>query len=164
MKRKLISLVIFMLVLSMAAAPMSAMAAASRIVQVLKVNVEGARLREGPSSEYNVITSLPKNSRVFYLGQKSAAFCCVRTTDGKTGYVYDGFLDMYGAVRMDQIYYAVKNSVPVYKKASTSSGYAGTLNANDHIIVFRTSGEWGFIKNLNGRSGFVKLNSLAPVA
>ena len=150
LKRKFLRFIISMvLILSVVIVPMSAMAA-PRIVSILKVTVEYGRLREGPSSDYDVITTLAKGERVFYLNQNSGAFCLVRTSRGQVGYIYRGFLQTYGACRLDQIYYA-NGSVRVYK---TPGGKAlGTLSRNDHVLVYKTQGGWALIKNLVGNTG-----------
>ena len=152
-----------MLILMIGAAPMTALAAKSNVVLILKCNVDGGRLREGPSSAYDVITSLKKGEKVFYNNQKSGAFCYVRTLYGQAGYIYHGFLDSYGAARYDQIYYANTTGVRVYKRPTDSSSRATTLGVGEHIIVYRTMGDWAFVKTLRGNTGFVKLGGLTRI-
>lgn len=161
MKRKWIMMVTALLLLTaMVIAPVSASAASKKIVYVVKITVQGARLREGPSSAYKIITSLPKDSRVFTLNKRQNAFCFVYTEDGQRGFVYKGFLKAYGAVAVDQVYYNKNNSLTVYKKANTNSGRVTTLYKNQHIIVYQTQGEWAYIKTLRGKGGFVKISGL----
>ena len=148
------------LIVSTVIAPMSAVAA-SKIVSILKVTVEYGRLREGPSSDYDVVTTLAKGERVFYLNKNSGAFCLVRTSRGQTGYIYRGFLQTYGAARMDQVYYA-KTNVPVYQKPNGKR--IGTLAKSEHVMVYKTANGWALLKNLKGYTGYAKLSSLSPVA
>jgi len=150
-----------LLVLTMIAAPVGALAAKKSLISILKTNVEGGRLRQGPTSAYPVIRSLDKGEKVFYNGEKSAAFCLVRTTKGEVGYIYEGFLSPYGNVRADQVYYAPART-NVYKNAGGSR--AGVLEANQHCLVFKVSGEWALIKTLTGVSGFVQTSNLAPLS
>lgn len=153
-----------MLVLLMGAAPMTALAAKNnKVVAILKCTVDGGRLREGPSSAYDVVTSLKKGEKVFYNNQKEGAFCFVRTIYGQTGYVYHGFLESYGAARYDQIYYANDKNIHVYKRPSTGASKATTLGAGEHIIVYKTVGDWSFVKTLRGKSGFVKNSGLTRI-
>ena len=147
-----------LLVAAMVVGPLSA-SAASNLLMILKTTVDGGRLREGPSSSYDVIVSLPQNTKVFYWGEKSAAFCKVRTANGQVGYIYEGFLSAYGMVRLDQVYYA-GGTVNVYKRPSTSGTRIGALGQGEHVLVFRTEGNWAFIKTLSGRAGFVQLSDL----
>ena len=64
-----------LLVATMLFAPMSASAASSnKVVQILKVTADGARVRKGPSSDYDVITSIREGDTVFYLNKNKAAF------------------------------------------------------------------------------------------
>ena len=165
MKRRLFVMVTcLMLISAMAIAPMSASAASKKIVYVVKITVDGARLREGPSSAYGIITSLKKDSRVFYLNKRQNAFCYVYTEYGQKGFVYKGFLKAYGAVAVDQVYYNKNNSLTVYKRANTGSGRVTTLTKYQHVIVYQTQGDWAYIKTLRGQGGFVKLSALKKAA
>ena len=100
-----------------------------------------------------------EGERVFYLGKTKEAFMYVRTSKGKVGYMYKGFLDSYGAANKSQVYYA-KKSVKVFKKASTSSGKVTKLSKNQHVIVYNTKGSWAYIKTLSGKGGYVKTSAL----
>lgn len=152
-----------LLVLLIGAAPMSALAAKSQVVMILKCNVEGGRLREGPSSAYEVITSLDKGEKVFYMGQQQESFCYVRTLYGQGGYIYRGFLETYGAARLDQIYYAPSKNVCLYRRPSTGASRTTVLGEGEHIIVYKIVGDWGFAKTLRGNTGFVPMSSLTKV-
>ena len=147
-----------MLMLTVAILPVMAYAAPD-VVEIMKVTEDGARVRQGPSSSYEVITSCKEGDCVFYLGKTKEAFCYVRTSKGKIGYMYKGFLKSYGAANKSQIYYA-KKSVKVYKKASTGSRKVMKLSKNQHVIVYSTKGSWAYIKTLSGKGGYVKTSSL----
>ena len=93
MKRRIVSMLLCVfLIASMLIVPTDALAASKKVVQILKVTVDGARVRKGPSSAYDVITSVKKGGRVFYLGKTKDSFCYVRTSTGETGFMYRGFL------------------------------------------------------------------------
>ena len=142
----------------MVIAPIQAMAA-SKIVSILKVTVDYGRLREGPSSDYEVVGKLAKGERVFYLNETSGAFCKVCTSRGQVGYIYRGFLQAYGAARMDQVYYATKDKVKVYK---TPGGKGiGYLAKNEHVMIYKTSNGWGLVKNLKGNTGYVQMSNMS---
>ena len=150
-----------LLVATMLFAHMSASAASSKkVVQILKVTADGARVREGPSSDYDVITSVREGDTVFYLNKNKAAFCYVRTSKGQIGYMYKGFLKAYGAARLDQIYYCTDSNVRVYRRASTGASRVTTLSKYQHVLVYQTRGNWAYIKTMTGKGGFVKLSSL----
>ena len=112
--------------------PLSASAASKNIIMILKTTVDGGRLREGPSSAYDV-------------------------ANGQEGYIYEGFLTPYGMVRLDQVYYA-GGTTNVYK--SPGGSRIGALGQGEHVLVFKTQGDWAFIKTLSGRAGFVQLSNL----
>ena len=159
MKRRLMMILAVMLMASMLLAPVSALAASKSTVQILKVNVDGARLRSGPSSDYSVLTSLDKGSKVIYLGKEKNSFSYVCTAYGKKGYIFRDYLTSYGAAYSSQIYRA-KKKVKAYKKATTSSGRATTLGKGQLVIVYQVKGNWAYIKTLGGKGGYVKTSAL----
>ena len=160
MKRKILLLVLsVLLIVSTVIAPVSAQAASKKTVQILQVTVDGARIRKGPGSSYDVITSLKNGAKVFYLGKDEKSFCYVRSDHGVTGYIYKGFLKSYGAAYVDQVYYATLRA-RVYKKASTHSSRKTTLTKGQHVIVYQVKGDWAYIKTLGGTGGYVKKSAL----
>lgn len=165
MYRKFLRLTMCILLgMSLLIAPVSATAASNSVVRILKVTADGARVRKGPSSSYDVITSIRKGQCVFYLNKNKGAFCYVRTANGQIGYMYKGFLKSYGATKLNQIYYAKANGVKVYKKNNTHSSSIGSLTDKQHVIVFATKGDWAYIKTLAGKGGFVQLSKLQKAA
>ena len=161
MKRRFLTMILAaLLVVSTLLAPVSAVAASKSMVQILKVNVDGARLRSGPSSDYGVLTSLDKGSKVIYLGKQSNSFSYVCTAYGRKGYIFRDYLTSYGAAYSSQIYRA-KKKVKAYKKASTSSSRVTTLGKGQLVIVYQTKGNWAYIKTLGGKGGYVKKSALS---
>ena len=96
-----------LLLLTLTATPLmatkSTVAQAASTMKMVKVNVQGGRLRKGPGSSYDVITSLDKGEKIFYSGKTKDAFSYVCTADGKVGYIYKEFLSSYGTVRSSAI-------------------------------------------------------------
>ena len=159
MKRRVLKITAFILLIaSMLVAPVSASAASKSAVMILSVTVDGARLREGPTGDYEVITSLDKGTKVFYAGKKKFAFCYVCTSHGVKGYIYKDYLAPYGAAYKNQIYYAAAKT-KVYKKAGKSSGVT-TLSKGQHVIVYEVQNDWAYIKTMSGKGGFVKASAL----
>ena len=132
-------------------------ALASGNVKILNVTVDGARVR---NENREIITSLKSGTKVFYLGKKIGSNSLVRISNGLEGYVYDGFLESYGAVKEDSIYYCSESSAKVYRYPSSDAKRLGSLSENQYVVVLRTRGDWAYIKNLNGKGGFCKLDSL----
>ena len=162
MKRRIVSMMLCVfLIASMLIVPTNALAASKKVVQILKVTVDGARVRKGPSSAYDVVTSVKKGGRVFYLGKTKDSFCYVRTSTGETGYMYRGFLKAYGAVNKDQVYYCKAKSAKVYKRNGRSLKKIGKLYRNQHVIVYEVRGKWAYIKSLSGKSGYIRKSALA---
>ena len=164
MKRRVWKLVLCLaLVMISVLGSTSALAAKTQTVMILKVNTDGARVRSGSDTGNQVITSLKKNTKVFYMGGTDGAYCLIRTAEGTFGYVYRGFLESYGVVRLDHIFYATEDDVKVYKSPSTSSSRAFKLSEGECIIVFAVRGDWAYIKRIDGSGGFVPTSKLHSV-
>lgn len=160
MKRNLWrSILCLALVLVLTLAPLSALAA-SKTAKILKVNVDKARMRESSSGE--IITTLNKGTKVLYLNKKDGAYCKVCTTNGTTGYVYQGFLSSYGAVRADQVY-VTKSSITLYKKSGNSLRKSSTIKEGVYMLVYKTNGSWAQVKSMTGKSGYVRLSGIKKV-
>ncbi|MBQ3424802.1 MAG: SH3 domain-containing protein [Clostridia bacterium] len=157
MKRNVSVLLLVALLLSMLVMPVSAYAATK--VKILKVTADGARVRRGPGN-YEVVVSVKKGSKVFYLGKTTNSFAHVRTAYGKTGYMYKGFLKSYGSCYLSQVYCSKKSSVSVYKSPSTRSKRVTKLSKRQHVVVYQVKGSWAYIKTLGGTGGFVKKSNL----
>lgn len=142
-------------------APMSASAATKDSVKLLMVTEEGARLRKGPSSEYEVLVSLEKGDRVFYLGKTEASFAYVCSERGVRGYVFQAFLNEEGEVDAKQVYRCTARSAKVYKKASSHSSRVAKLKEDQLVIVYAAKGKWAYVATLDGKLGFVKKSALA---
>ena len=160
MKRRVFSIIVLVVMIVSVIAPINAMAATK--VKILKVTVDSARLRYGPSSSYGVKTSLKKGAKVFYLGKTENSFAHICTSKGLYGYMYKGYLKSYGSCNKSQVYYNKKKTLPVYKKASTSSKRVTKLSKYQHVIVygFKTKGSWAYIKTLGGKGGYCKASAL----
>ena len=160
MKGRAITLILALaLLMVMSMAPMGAQAAAKKI-NILQVTVDGARVRRGPSSAYEVKTSVKKGGKVFYLGSIKNSFAHIRTSGGTEGYIYKGFLKSYGSCYKSQVFYSRKSGLGVYKKPSTSSSRVTKLGKYQHVIVYQVKGSWAYIKTLSGKGGYVKGGSL----
>jgi len=160
-KRRIMCLALcLLLIVGMVAVPVSASAAMKdRVVKIQKVTVQGARLRKGPTSKYDVITSLGKGSCVFYLEKTKSAFSYVRSSTGKIGYVYEGFLKDYGACMLSQVYYTTAVS-KLCDRPSEVSNRVTTLEKKEHVIVYKTRDGWAYVKTLQGKGGYIRLNRL----
>ena len=153
------SVLCLLLVLTLAIAPMCAFAS-TKTAKILKINVDQARMRTGASGE--IITTLARGTKVLYLNRTDGAFCKVCTTDGTTGYVYKGFLSSYGSVRADQVY-VTKGSTTLYKLSGNSLRKSSTLKGGVYVLVYKSNGNWAYVKSMTGRSGYVRLSALSRV-
>ena len=159
MNRRFISLaLVIALLAAMAIVPAGASAASK--IQILKVVVDGARVRQGPSSAYSVKTSVKKGGKVFYLGKMKNSFAYIRTSGGTQGYMYKGFLKSYGTCYKSQVYYSKKSGLKVYKKPSSSSSKVTKLSKGQHVIVYQVKGKWAYIKTVSGKGGYCQASAL----
>lgn len=156
MKRKILTLLICMLLIaSTVLAPVSALAATSKI---LIVNVDGARLRSG-SRLQKIVTSLKKGTRVVYSGKHKGSMYLVRASNGKKGYIYRRYLSAYGAASTKNIY-AVTTKTNLYRRASSRSKRVTRLAKGTTVIVYSSKGNWRYVRTLDGKAGYVRKNCL----
>ena len=156
-------LCVLLMLTMVAVAPVSspsATAKAAGTMQIMRTNVESGRLRKGPSSAYDVITTLGKGEKVFYSGKTKNAFSYVCTEKGKVGYIYSGFLSKYGTVRTSSIYYTRGKNVRLYKKPSTSASRVATLTRQQFVIVYQKAGNWARVRTLDGKAGYMQLSKI----
>jgi len=139
-------------------APVTA-SAAVKTVNILKVTADYVRVRSEAGNSGDVLETLRKGTKVFYLG-RSGGMAYVCTERGVKGFVYAGYLSLYGAVRLANVYYVKSSSLSVYASASTSSKKLGSLPKNGYILLMDTNGSWGYIKSLSGKGGYVLLSGL----
>ena len=142
------------LIAILALAPVSALAA--NTVQIYIVKINGARLRTG-ANRTTVVTSLKKGQRVVYAGRHDGAMYYVRTAGGRTGYIYKEYLKPYGAATRSQIFKTTRRTT-MYR--NRGSGHLRTLSKGTTVIVYQRKGQWAYIKTLRGTSGYVKLSSI----
>ena len=157
------SILCSLLIVAMLAAPVSALAA-SRVAYIFKVSVSdapGTYIRSGKSSDGNaVIGSLKNGTKVLYWGSKKDQMLQVMTPDGKKGYVYQGNLKVYGAANTRQIYLTTESSTGVYRKSGSSYKKAGSIGMGIPVIVYKTTGNWALVRNMNGSSAYIKTSAL----
>lgn len=157
LKRRLFAAILcLVLLVSVFAVPASAAS-----LKIMKINVSGARLRSGPG-DYSVIKSLKKGTKVLYTGKKVDAFCQVRTSGGKVGYVYDKFLSAYGAADSSQVFYTNK-ATTMRRSNSSKSGKVKKLSKKTLVLVYNVKGSWAYCKTISGKGGYVKISALTKL-
>lgn len=155
MKRIMKSFVSLLLIVAMFAIPMSASAAS--VARIMKVNGDWVRMRDKDGTQ---IARLRKGTKVLYWGVKDGAMYKVMTSSGKTGYVYGSYLTTYGAMKKNQVYVTTA-STKMYKTSGNKLVGNGTLAKGKYVLVYKTSGDWAYIKTMTGKSAFVKKATLA---
>lgn len=154
MKRFLIALACAFLIVSVIMPTTGLAAKKDRVVYILNVDTDGARVRKEPtSSEDNVEVSMKKGTKVFYLGKKNSWFK-IRSEYGNIGYTYKGFMSYYGAVKLKDVY-AADGTVKVYSRPSSKARRSATLKDDQHVIVYASNSKWAYIHTLSGKKGYV---------
>lgn len=155
MKRKVIkSVLCLVMVLTMLIAPMTASAAP--VARIMKTNTDWVRMRSADGTQ---IARLRKGTKVLYWGSKIDEMYKVMTSNGKTGYVYKDYLTTYGAMKLNSVYVTTA-STPLYNRSGSSLKKSGTLASGKYVMVYRTSGNWAYIKTMGGKGAFVQKDTL----
>ena len=90
--------------------------AAERSVTILRLTNDFVNIRSGTGEGSRVIGTLRQGTLMFYLNRSgSMAYVC--TTSGTQGYVYAGYLEKVGEVRIGNVYYVQSSSLTVYQFA-----------------------------------------------
>ena len=133
--------------------------AAERTVTILQLTNDYVYIRSSTGENSQVIGTLRQGTKMFYLGRSgSMAYVC--TTSGTQGYVYAGYLEKVGEVRIGNVYYVQSSSLTVYNSPSTSASRSGTLSKGYHLLLIDANGRWGKIRSLSGAQGYVLLGGL----
>ena len=160
MKRFLAILLTLTLLVSLAA-PVDAFAASKKksskkVVYILTIDNDGVRVRTDPSGgkdgkDENVLGSLKKGTKVFYLGT-TGAYYRICSEYGHRGYIYKGYPSYYGAVPLNSIY-ECDGATRMYKRASTRSKRVTTLRDGQYVVVYAVSGKWAYVHTISGKKG-----------
>ncbi|MBQ4089823.1 MAG: SH3 domain-containing protein [Clostridia bacterium] len=164
MKRFLVALLAVMLTMTAVLPSVSSAYAASKkkVVYILNIDNDGVRVRSTPGGGDNVMTSLKKGTKLFYLG-KSGSWYKVCSEYGLTsGYVYKGYASYYGAVALDSIFQC-DGRTRVYSRPSTTSRRVTTLKDDQFVIVYAVSGDWAYVHTISGKKGYVKISQLDDI-
>jgi uncharacterized protein YgiM (DUF1202 family) len=157
-RKSVLWLVCLALVASLTLAPLNALAAKGRIY---KSTASGVRIREKPKSGSEIIGKLRRVRRSFHLSTKNN-WWRIKTSSGKTGYVFPSNLKYYRTYDVGKIYRAsASKGIKVYKKATTKASVKGTLTRKYSVVLLAKSGNWGLIRVIkNGKVGYVPLKNL----
>lgn len=158
MKRNVMKAVLcFMMILAMLMAPMTASAAS--VARIMKTNTDWVRMRSASGAQ---ITSLREGTKVLYWGSKNDDMYKVMLSNGVTGYVYKNYLSTYGAMRLDSVYITTA-STPTYNRSGSTLKKSGTLSKGRYVMVYKTSGNWAYVKTMGGKGTFVPKATLQKV-
>ena len=172
MNRKIIkSILCSLLIVALLAAPVSVLAAgkAAYILKIAASDAPGVYLRSGTDPKNlnkttdNVIGRLKNGTKVLYWGHSVGQMMLVMTANGKSGFVHKGNLRTYGAMNTKQLY-VTKNASAVYRRSGSSMHRVGSVSKGLPVVVYRTNGGWAYIRNLSGKSGYIKTSDLKKLS
>ena len=163
MKRKLLkSILCSLLIITLVVAPISALAS-SKTAYILKVTgSDKVNVRSGSSvkgGDSGIIGTVKPGTRVLYWGVKSGQMLKVMGANGQTGYIYQGNLKSYGAVKRSQVY-LTKSATTTYKKSGSTLKKKGTVSANYPVVVYKVIGGYAQAKNISGTTVYIKTSAL----
>lgn len=159
MKRKLMkSLICTVLVMAFLAAPMSALAS-SKLALILKVNKDWVYMRAPADEGGEVIGRLRKGTKLLYWGSSDGSMCKVLNSKGDIGYVYKDYLSTYGAMKKSSVC-VTTDSTKLYKLSGGSLKGNGSLAKGKFVVVYKTSGNWAYVKTMSGKSAYCRTSTL----
>ena len=164
MKRILVIILAVMLTMTAILPSVSFASAASRkkVVYIVNVDNDGVRVRSTPGGGDNIMTSLRKGTKLFYLGSSGSWYKVCSEYSLTSGYIYKGYASYYGAVAYDNIY-RCDGRARVYTRPSTSSRRVTTLKDEQFVIVYAVSGKWAYVHTISGTKGYVKTSQLKDI-
>ncbi len=161
MKQRILKILIsLVLICSMAIIPIAAQA--SEPVYVLTVTADYARMRDQPVHDANIIATLRVGTKVLYLGDGGNMQCRVVTADGTYGYVYRGYLRVYGAFSRNRIGYNTADAA-LYVRDGEHLSRVATLPAGQFVYLLQLNGNWAYVRLMNGRTCYMQLTTLAKL-
>ena len=106
MKRALVFMLALMLALT-AVLPSVGFAASkkNKVIYIVNVDNDGVRVRSTPSGGDNIMTTLKKGTKLFYLGQEGSYYKVCSEFSTTTGYIYKGYVSYYGAASLNSIFF-----------------------------------------------------------
>ena len=159
MKRRVLqSVLCSLLIVAMFMMPMSALAS-SKVALIMRVKGDWVRMRDGADEDDEVIARLRKGTKVLYWGDREDEMCKVLTSNGKQGYVYKDYLSVYGAMKKSQVY-ITNATTRLYKRSGSSLKRNGSLAKGKYVVVYKTSGNWAYIKTMSGKSAYCQKSTL----
>ena len=161
MKRTVVFMLALILALS-AVLPSVGFAASNKknkVIYVVSIDGNGVRVRSQPHGGDNVMTSLNRGTKLFYLGREGAYYKVCSEYGPTSGYVYKGYVSYYGAVAYDSIF-KCDGRTYVYSRPSTSSRRTATLKDDQYVIVRAVSKGWAYVYTISGKKGYVKTANL----
>jgi len=133
-----------------------------KVIYVVNIDNNGVRVRSTPNGGNNIMTTLKKGTKLFYLGTEGAYYKVCSEYSTKTGYVYKGYVSYYGAVAYDSIF-RCDGRTYVYTRPNSSARRSATLKDGQFVIVRAVSGNWAYIYTISGKKGYVKISSLEDI-
>lgn len=152
------SVVCSLLIVATLLAPMSALAS-SQLVRILKVEGDWVRLRESADGDGEMIARLRKGTKLLYWGEHDDEMYKVVTRDGEVGYIYKGYLSTYGAMKKSQVY-VTADTVKLYKRDGGTLKGNGSVEKGKFVVVYKTYGNWAYIKTMSGKGGYCQTDDL----
>lgn len=125
---------------------------------VYKITASALNVRSGPSTSYNIITTLSQNDTVIvYEISNNWGRIYVNGTD--TGWISMNYASFVSAVSssIPGVYKITASTLNVRSGPSTSYDIISTLSQNATVVVHELNNNWGKIY-INGSEGWISMN------
>jgi len=169
MAKKLRSVALLMLLVYLCALFFSSGLAASDTGKTVKVTVDGARLREKPSTSSTILAEMKLGTKLTIRDVKNDWFQV--KYDGKTGWVRSDMVSTpsssssASSTKKENVgkqAKVIKSDVNVRKEASTSSKVLTTLKKGAVVDITGTSGQWYKVRG-GGKNGYIRTDMLSVI-
>jgi uncharacterized protein YgiM (DUF1202 family) len=154
------------------AAMLSSGAAVAQTIQGTYVTTADVNLRKGPGTNYEIVTTIPKNVNINVVGKEGYWLKVESKHGGKPGYIDEQYARPVGTQQNAQTKTSPLSSAGLYRtlrETDLREGPALTskvitkLPANIKINVVRSEGDWLRVESKHGaKPGYVERQSAEP--
>jgi N-acetylmuramoyl-L-alanine amidase len=136
------------------------------------VTTANVRLRKGPGTTYEVVTTIPKNVNVNVVGKEGAWLRIESKHGGKPGYISESYARPLTAQQIAQPKtspqfiagsYRTLRETELREEPALTSRVITKLPANIKLNVIRSEGDWLRVESKHGgKPGYVQRQSVEP--
>jgi uncharacterized protein YgiM (DUF1202 family) len=144
----------------------------AQTIQGTYVTTADVKLRKGPGTTYEVVTTIPKNVNVNVVGKEGAWLRIESKHGGKPGYISESYARPLAAQQIAQPKtspqsiagsYRTLRETELREQPALTSRVITKLPANIKLNVIRSEGDWLRVESKHGgKPGYVQRQSVEP--